>query len=63
MTEEDHELMSRDQTAMTESAETIRKIYVKPRLTLYGDVKQITQGSGGGNFDGNQTGNSFSGSA
>lgn len=39
-----------------------KKPYAKPRLTFYGNVDEITRGADMGNKDGNNTGNSITGS-
>lgn len=66
MTEEENELQGHGRRPdFDESRGTTKKskkLYVRPRLTLYGDVHVITQGADMGNKDGDQTGNSLTGS-
>jgi hypothetical protein len=61
MKEEDNELNARSQRPVNAESDVARKPYIRPRLTLYGDVNVITQGADMGNKDGNQTGNSLAG--
>ena len=61
MKEEDNELNTRGQRPANEEPDVTRKPYLRPRLTLYGDVDVITQGANMGNQDGDQTGNSLTG--
>ena len=61
--EENNEPNAPDRRPVAEaSGPAKKKLYARPRLTLYGDVDVITQGADMGNKDGNQTGNSLTGS-
>jgi hypothetical protein len=62
MSEEiNNEPIGRDQLSTTDRSGVVKKLYIKPCLTLYGNVEHITQGAESGNQDTDGQGTSIGG--